>query len=65
VPGLEGGIAYSLYIDNGMLTGLEAGTYDEEWPESWPAGIPSFQLEYRGDGLLDKYAKEPRDDELA
>ena len=57
VPGLQRGVGFSLYIDGGRLRGLDAITFDEPWPQSWPQ-IPSYRLVYSDKpALLDRYAK--------
>ena len=42
IPGLQHGAGFVLYIDDGLLRGLEGYTYDESWPEL----IEAFNLRY-------------------
>jgi hypothetical protein len=56
VAGLTRVVAFSLHIQGGRLRGLDAITFDEPWPKSWPY-VANYRLTYaeRPD-LLDKYA---------
>jgi len=43
IAGVNNGVGFVLYVENGRLNVLEGFTYDEIWPEQ----ISSFQLNYR------------------
>jgi len=61
VPGLERGIGFRLYLEAGRLTLLEALTFDEPWPDTWPEEIPAYRLVYiEGGNLLDKLCSRRR-----
>lgn len=42
VPGLEAGVGFVLYIEQGLLHVLEGYTFDEPWPQE----VQSFSLAY-------------------
>lgn len=46
VPGLEAGMGFLVYIDDGLLTALEGYTFEEPWPEN----LDRFSLSYVGGG---------------
>ena len=42
VQGLEGGLGFMVYVDEGKLTMLEGYCYDETWPDR----LDGFELQY-------------------
>lgn len=49
IPGLDHGVGFLVYINNGVIDMLEGYSYDEPWPEH----VEGFELEYTKGAVRD------------
>jgi hypothetical protein len=53
MSGLRHGAGFVLFVDDGVITGLEGYTFDEQWPQSTERLTLNFENEERDFSILD------------